>query len=124
MSHSVNVCPASMRTLGEIFHPWPSSRAQFFPVPSVAIPPRPFSPVKFSGLIERDLALLSRESESRSVKRDIGRSPKTRNGFAADCAHASRATHALQSLQQPNARPWKVILQDASHSSTYHSTRR
>src|SRR3954453_24065754 len=100
MSQRVNVCPASMRTLGEIFHPWPSSRAQFFPVPSVAIPPRPFSPVKFSGLIEGDLALLSRESESRPVKTDIGRAPKTRNCFAADRAHAPRARHRLQSLQQ------------------------
>jgi hypothetical protein len=43
-----------MRTDGETFQPWPSSRAAFLPVPSVAMPPLPFSPVKFSGLIERD----------------------------------------------------------------------
>src|SRR3954471_10480794 len=98
MSHSVNVCPASMRTLGEIFHPWPSSRAQFFPVPSVAIPPRPLSPVKFSGLIERDLALLSRESESRLVKRDIRRVLPERRGTSPK---RHRAALALQTLQKP-----------------------
>src|SRR5436305_5619031 len=57
MLASVKVLPGSMRMLGEIFHPMPSSRAAFLPVPSVAIPALPFSPVKFSGLIERDFAL-------------------------------------------------------------------
>ena len=45
-----------MRTDGETFQPWPRSRARLgagalrWPCP-----PSPFSPVKFSGLIERDL---------------------------------------------------------------------
>src|SRR5438128_9649559 len=46
---------------GETFHPWPSSRAAIAPVPSVAIPALPFSPVKFSALIERDFAFDNRE---------------------------------------------------------------
>ena len=33
--------------------PLPRSRAQLAPVPSVAAPPLPFSPVKCSGLIDR-----------------------------------------------------------------------
>jgi hypothetical protein len=41
---------------GATFHPCPRSRAQFIPVPSVAIPALPFSPLKFSGLMERVLA--------------------------------------------------------------------
>jgi len=62
ISASVKVSLASICTDGEIFHPWPSSRAACAPVPSVAMPPLPFSPVKFSGLIERVLAFDSRES--------------------------------------------------------------
>src|SRR5471030_2164333 len=42
-----------MTTLGLIFHVWPKSRAGPAPVPVVAIPPLPFSPLKFSGLIDR-----------------------------------------------------------------------
>src|SRR5438128_1807224 len=57
MLASVKVLPGSIRMLGEIFQPMPSSRAAFLPAPSVAMPALPFSPVKFSGLIERDLAL-------------------------------------------------------------------
>src|SRR5262249_35246890 len=50
-----------------------SSRAAFLPVPSVAMPALPFSPVKFSGLIERDLALERLASDSipeKSAMRD------------------------------------------------------
>ena len=56
MSASVNVSPALIRIDGETFQPWPRSRAAFAPVPSVAMPPLPFSPVKFSGLIDRVFA--------------------------------------------------------------------
>ena len=49
-------------TDGEIFQPWPSSRAGPAPVPSVAMPPLPFSPVKFSGLIERVSASARRQT--------------------------------------------------------------
>src|SRR5665213_1453128 len=45
-----------MTTLGLIFHVWPRSRAGPEPVPVVAMPPLPFSPLKFSGLIDRVLA--------------------------------------------------------------------
>jgi hypothetical protein len=62
ISPRVKVCPALILTDGDIFQPWPSpaSFAICMPVPSVAMPPLPFSPVKFSGLIERDLASESR----------------------------------------------------------------
>ena len=53
ISASVKVVPALMLTDGETFQPWPSSREARLPVPSVAMPALPFSPVKFSGLIER-----------------------------------------------------------------------
>ena len=56
----VKVVPASIFTDGETFHFCPRSRAAFFPVPSTAMPPFPFSPVKFSGLIERVRAFESR----------------------------------------------------------------
>src|SRR5436190_10190592 len=42
-----------MRMLGETFQPCPRSRAASAPVPSVAMPPPPLAPSKFSGLIER-----------------------------------------------------------------------
>ena len=38
---------------GLTFQPRPRYLAAFWPVPVVAIPPLPFSPVKFSGEIER-----------------------------------------------------------------------
>ena len=60
ISPRVKVVLALMRTEGEIFQPWPRSRAAFLPVPSVAMPALPFSPVKFSGLIDRDWAFETR----------------------------------------------------------------
>ena len=42
-----------MRMEGETFHFCPGPRAWTAPVPSVAMPPRPFSPVKFSGEMDR-----------------------------------------------------------------------
>ncbi len=65
ISASVNVCPASMRTDGETFHPLPRSRDALAPVPLTACPPPPFAPVKFSGLIDRDLARDSRLKSER-----------------------------------------------------------
>ena len=51
-----NVCPGSITTDGETFHPRPKSRDGFSPVPVTAMPPSPLAPVKFSGLMERDSA--------------------------------------------------------------------
>src|SRR5438552_818134 len=65
MSAITNVSPGPIRTNGETFHPSPRSRAAAAPVPSVAMPPRPFSPVKFSGLIERVSASASRHRFAR-----------------------------------------------------------
>ena len=61
MSATVNVLRALTRTEGDTFQVRPRSRAAPWPVPSVAMPPLPFSPLKFSGLIDRDCASESRE---------------------------------------------------------------
>src|ERR1700748_1744810 len=53
ISAMVNVVFDFMTTLGLTFQPWPSSLAASLPVTVIAIPPLPFSPVKFSGLMER-----------------------------------------------------------------------
>ncbi len=52
------------------------------PVPSVAMPPPPFSPVKFSGLIERDLASDRRERLPRFMP-----SPEKRSAMFATSAY-------------------------------------
>ena len=71
ISATVNVLLALIRTEGETFQLRPRSRAAFCPVPSVAMPPFPFSPVKFSGLIERDRASDSRERLPRFMSRPL-----------------------------------------------------
>src|SRR5262245_53248663 len=61
ISPIVNVLLPLITTDGETFQPLPRSRDAPLPVPSVAIPALPFSPVKFSGEIERVLAADSRD---------------------------------------------------------------
>ena len=56
ISATVNVWCGSIRTEGDTFQPRPRSFAATAPVPSVAMPPAPLAPVKFSALIERDFA--------------------------------------------------------------------
>jgi hypothetical protein len=84
---SVNVCPGSIFTEGEILPPAPkvaSERAS--PVPDVAMPPLPFSPVRFSGLIE------ARHRVAELVKRvdpaDESRHPWRRR-YRSRLAHAN-----------------------------------
>src|ERR1041385_3059427 len=60
ISARVKVDLAGTRTYGETFQPWPRSRAALLAGPSVDMPALPFSPVKFSGLMERVLAFESR----------------------------------------------------------------
>src|SRR5438876_12144703 len=79
-----------MRTEGETFHFCPSSRAAFLPVPSVAIPPLPFSPVRFSGLIERVFAFESRKRLPRFRCR-----PLKLSCCAGVCAAASAISVAI-----------------------------
>ncbi|HSS23499.1 MAG TPA: hypothetical protein VLL82_03645 [Mycobacterium sp.] len=67
MAASSNVMFPSMWTLGETFQPWPRCAAQVAPVPSVARAPPPLAPSKFSGLIDRDCARLSRARDRRSI---------------------------------------------------------
>src|SRR5215213_2391289 len=69
ISQRVNVWPGSMRTDGETFQPWPRSWAAPSPVPCVAMPALPFSPVKFSGEMERDSESLSWWRFSMELKR-------------------------------------------------------
>src|SRR6266404_1136352 len=57
MSARVKVDLAGTRTKGETFQPCPRSRAAPLAAPSVDIPALPFSPLKFSGLMERVFAL-------------------------------------------------------------------
>ena len=51
--------PALTIIAGDIFHPCPKSLAYIFPVPSVAAPPIPFSPVKFSAEMDLDFIFVS-----------------------------------------------------------------
>src|SRR5439155_1452949 len=60
MSARVKVSPGLIWTHGETFQPGPRSRAAFAPMPSVARPPWPGAPEKFSGLIDRERASDSR----------------------------------------------------------------
>ena len=85
-----------MRTEGETFQPCPRSRAAFLPVPSVAMPALPFSPVKFSGLIERVWAAESRQRLPMFVPKPS--KPAGAGGVSADgCPavdHTAAATKA------------------------------
>jgi hypothetical protein len=67
ISARVKVSPGSMKIDGLIFQPCPRPPALAYsaPVPSVAMPPLPLAPSKFSGLIERDFASDSRDSTPR-----------------------------------------------------------
>ena len=56
ISARVKVDLAGTRTKGETFQPWPRSRAAPLAAPSVDMPALPFSPLKFSGPMERVLA--------------------------------------------------------------------
>src|SRR5271163_4589706 len=53
MSASTLTSPGSITMYGETFHPRPSLRAGLFTGSGDAIAPLPFSPVGFSGLIDR-----------------------------------------------------------------------
>src|SRR5258708_20055249 len=53
ISAIVKVLCALICTDGLSFQPFPNSRAAVSPVPFSAIPPFPFSPLKFSGLMDR-----------------------------------------------------------------------
>src|SRR5277367_1361367 len=65
ISARVTVVLALISMEGETFQPWPSSREACAPSPLVAMPAWPFSPVKFSGLMERDSTLSRRKIFSR-----------------------------------------------------------
>jgi hypothetical protein len=62
----LDLAPAGRSMLGEIFQPAPRSRAQSAPVPSVARPPPPTAPSRFSGEMDRVWSLRSLEALLRS----------------------------------------------------------
>src|SRR3982750_1786005 len=71
ISARVADAPGAILMLGETFHPCPRSRAASAPVPSVAMPPPPLAPLKFSGLIERVCALEIRARFPRCMPRPL-----------------------------------------------------
>ena len=86
MSASVKVSPGAISIEGETFQPTPRSRAQTAPVPSLARPPAPGAPVKFSGEIER-------ETRSNVAKDWLRLTPRPSNsliGNAPGCVRAGR----------------------------------
>src|SRR4249920_2599052 len=70
ISAMVNVVCALISTDGLTFHPFPRSREADAPVPFSAIPPFPFSPLKFSGLIDRLFA-----SDNRNILERLASMP-------------------------------------------------
>ena len=103
MSATVNVSPGAMRTEGEIFQPWPRSRAQLAPVPSVAVPALPFSPVKFSALMERVFALDSSDRLPRFMPSPLNAMlpPVWEYGRVGVGAGFAARTHTLPLGQKP-----------------------
>ena len=70
----VKVVPGAMCTHGDTFQVWPRSRDACAPAPSVAMPPAPGAPVKFSALIERVTALERRAIPPKPMPRPLNRS--------------------------------------------------
>jgi hypothetical protein len=77
MTPGPSICPnvkeplAGTSTDGETFHPLPRTLAGPAPVPSVAVPAFPFSPVKFSALMERVFAFESRDKLPNPIPRPL-----------------------------------------------------
>ena len=95
ISATVNVLLALIRTDGETFQVRPRSRAAPWPVPSVAMPPFPFSPLKFSGLIDRDCASESRERVPRCISRP------SKRGTGACARTMPQPTKTVSTVQKP-----------------------
>src|ERR1700761_2315835 len=103
MSASVNVSPGWMITNGETFQPWPRSRAICAAGPSVDLPPAPFSPVKFSGEIERDFALESRARLPRLRPRPLKSAIRELRGVGREAARVQRK-HQRAGAEGPGRR--------------------
>src|ERR1700761_873723 len=99
MSPSTSVSPGATRFDGEISPPRPSPRAWIAPVPSSAMPPLPFSPVGFSGLIERDFAEDSRDRlprcNPRPEKPSVMPIPSSASARLLDARRLNRLDDAL-----------------------------
>src|SRR6185503_12552428 len=79
MSANTKLVLAGMTTKGDTFHPCPSSRAACHAEPLVvAMAARPFSPVKFSGLMERERALDNVSNPARVPNSTAGRAYEIR----------------------------------------------
>src|SRR5580658_9349633 len=113
-SATVNTSPAFMATLGETFQPWPSSREALLPVPSVADPPFPGSPVGFSALIDRVCAGEVRNRLPRFV-------PSPLNGSSASSALTENKAHTtnagnLRGILFMDGKFWATASPTAQHS--------
>src|SRR5664279_1986011 len=93
ISAIVNVVCGLICTEGLSFHPFPRSRAAFSPVPFSAIPPFPFSPFIFSGLMDRLFA-----SDNRYIFDRLASIPlyfSCENAFKEMITHISRQVRHL-----------------------------
>src|SRR6187402_1104512 len=97
ISPSVKTCLGPIFTDGETFQPRPRSRAALAPVPSVALPPSPLAPVKFSGLIDRVLAFDRRDRSPTPVVMPL-------NGRTAGLAGACWARGVVVATRATKAR--------------------
>src|SRR3954471_19270564 len=95
ISARVKTCFAAILTEGETFQPRPRSRAAPAPVPSVALPPSPLAPVKFSGLIDRVLALDSRDRSPTPVVMPLNGRAGAAACWARGVVVANRATKEI-----------------------------
>src|SRR6266545_5716716 len=83
------------RTKGETFQPWPRSRAARHAEPSCpAMAALPFSPLKFSGQIDRDLALERRKRFPRSTSSPLKPPSAARAGERVGQVHARENNRA------------------------------
>src|SRR6185369_8312 len=101
ISAIVNVDLAGTRTKGDTFHPCPRSRAAPFAAPSVDMPALPFSPVKFSGPIERVLAFDTRLKLPRFKSRPLK---------GASAAFAAAHSQAAQVISDRKRRCFFMML--------------
>src|SRR5436190_21970292 len=91
ISANVKVVFDLITTLGLTFHFWPRSLDGPAPVPVVAMPPFPFSPLKFSGLMDLVLA-----SDRRKILLRLLSIPLNLPGcWAVNCRYKTRQQKSI-----------------------------
>src|SRR5260370_37308016 len=101
ISAMVKVDLAGTCTKGDTFQPWPRSRAAPLAGPSVDMPALPFSPVKFSGPMERVLAFERRLKLPRFKSRPL-------KGPSA--AEAVKHKHVAQGIRSRRRSVFFIVL--------------